>query len=542
MRASPPRSPLMATDPRGADGASFHKERIIKAAGVVSAATLISRILGYVRDMLIADLFGAKTAADAFFVAFRIPNLLRRLTAEGAMTAAFVPVYTEVYEKSGKQRAFDLACNIVTLLGVALVVISVAGALAAPWVVTALAPGFTSSQSAFNITTLLTRIMFPYLIFVSLAAVLMAMQNSMGRFFIPAAAPSLLNISIIVCALTMREWFSEPTVALAVGVMAGGVLQLALQVWELSRMGWKYVPSFNLKDADAVKIGALMIPATFGMAVAEINSFVDTLIASFLPEGSVSYLYYGNRLVQFPLGVFGVAVGVASLPSLSSEAARGGEKLVELFSHSMRLTLFIAIPAAVGLIALSAPMTNALFERGAFDATARHGVIYAIIFYALGLPAFAAVKIVVGVFYALKDTATPTISAVWCMLINLVLNLALMGPLKHGGLALATSIASFVNVGTLIWLLKKRLGALDGRRMASSAGLMTLSSLIMGFVARWYLSVFFSYEAGVMERAFHLFVALGVGALVYFISMLALGSQEALSFKRRVMAKMGMAG
>lgn len=528
----------MATDQRGSSGASFHKERIIKAAGVVSAATLISRILGYVRDMLVADLFGAKTSADAFFVAFRIPNLLRRLTAEGAMTAAFVPVYTEVYEKSGKQRAFELACNIVTLLGVALVVISVAGVLTAPWVVTALAPGFTSSQSTFNLTTLLTRIMFPYLLFVSIAAVLMAMQNSMGRFFIPAAAPSMLNIAIIVCALTMRDWFTEPTVALAVGVMIGGVLQLAMQVWELRRMGWKYVPSFNLKDADAIKIGALMIPATFGMAVAEINTFVDTLIASFLPEGSVSYLYYGNRLVQFPLGVFGVAVGVASLPSLSSEAARGGEKLVELFSHSMRLTLFIAIPAAVGLIALSGPMTNVLFERGQFDEAARYGVIYAIVFYAVGLPAFAAVKIVVAVFYALKDTATPTKSAVWCMLINLALNLALMGPLKHGGLALATSIASFVNVGMLLWLLRKRLGGLDGRRMASSVGAMTLSSLIMGAVAYWYLSLFFSYEAGTMQKAFHLLVSLGIGTLVYFVSMLAIGSPEALSFKRRVMLRL----
>ncbi|MBF0633437.1 MAG: murein biosynthesis integral membrane protein MurJ, partial [Nitrospinae bacterium] len=498
---------------------------------------LISRVLGYARDMLVADLFGAKTAADAFFVAFRIPNLLRRLTAEGAMTAAFVPVYTEVYEKSGKPRAFELACNIVTLLGVALTVISVAGVITAPWVVTALAPGFTSSEPTFNLTTLLTRIMFPYLIFVSLAAVLMAMQNSMGKFFVPAAAPSMLNIAIITCALTMRDWFAEPTVALAVGVMIGGVLQLAMQVWELRRMGWKYVPSFNLRDADAIRIGALMVPATFGMAVAEINTFVDTLIASFLPEGSVSYLYYGNRLVQFPLGVFGVAVGVAALPSLSSEAARGGEKLVELFSHSMRLTLFIAIPAMVGLIALSGPMTNVLFERGQFDEAARYGVISALVFYAVGLPAFAATKIVVGVFYALKDTKAPTKVAVWCMLINIALNLVLMGPLKHGGLALATSISAFVNVGALAWMLRKRLGKIDGRRMAMAAGLMSLSSLIMGASAYGYLSIFYSYEARTMERAFHLIVAMGIGTILYFGSMLALGSPEALSFKRRVMEK-----
>jgi putative peptidoglycan lipid II flippase len=335
----------------------------------------------------------------------------------------------------------------------------------------------------------------------------------------------------------MRDWFAEPTVALAVGVMAGGVLQLAMQVWELYRMGWRFIPSFNLKDTDAIRIGALMIPATLGMAAAEINTFVDTLIASFLPEGSVSYLYYGNRLVQFPLGVFGVAVGVAALPSFSSEAARGGEKLVELFSHSIRLTLFIAIPAAVGLIALSGPMTNVLFERGQFDLAARHGVISAIIFFAVGLPAFAAIKVVVGVFYALKDTATPTKAAVWCMALNIVLNLILMGPLKHGGLALATSLASFVNVGALVWVLRKRLGKLDGRRMSKAVGLMTMSSLIMGAFAYGYLSIFFSYEARAIARMTHLVVALGVGTLAYFGSMLALGSPEAHSFKRRVMEK-----
>lgn len=535
---SPPRCHQMATDPPTPTGNVSHKEKIIKAAGVVSAATLISRIVGYARDMIIADLFGAKTAADAFFVAFRIPNLLRRLTAEGAMTAAFVPVYTEVYESKGKLRAFELAYTIVTLLGVALTVVSVAGVLFAPWVVMALAPGFTSSEQTFNLTTLLTQIMFPYLIFVSLAAVLMAMQNSMGRFFIPAAAPTMLNIAIITCALTMRDWFDEPTVALAVGVMIGGVLQLAMQVWELRRMGWRFVPSFNFRDTDAIRIGALMVPATLGMAAAEINTFVDTLIASFLPEGSVSYLYYGNRLVQFPLGVFGVAVGVAALPSFSSEAARGGEKLVELFSHSMRLTLFIAIPAAVGLIALAGPMTNVLFERGQFDLAARHGVITAIVFFAVGLPAFAAIKIVVGVFYALKDTATPTKAAVWCMALNIVLNLILMGPLKHGGLALATSLASFANVGALVWVLRKRLGKIDGRRMATAAGLMTLSSLIMGAFAYGYLSIFFSYEARAMERMSHLLVALIIGTVAYYGSMLAMGSPEAHSFKRRVMEKM----
>ncbi|MBI4665652.1 MAG: murein biosynthesis integral membrane protein MurJ [Nitrospinae bacterium] len=514
------------------------KEKIIKAAGVVSAATLVSRVIGYARDMLIAHLFGATTAADAFFVAFRIPNLLRRLTAEGAMTAAFVPVYTEVYEKGGKPRAFALACNIVSILGVALAVVSVAGVLSAPWVVKVMAPGFTVSQHTFELTTLLTRIMFPYLLFVSLAAVLMAMQNSMGKFFIPAAAPTMLNVSIISCALLMRDWFEEPTVALAVGVMLGGVLQLWMQLWELKRMGWRFIPSFDFKDIDTRKIGLLMAPATVGMAVAEINTFVDTLLASLLPEGSISYLYYGNRLVQFPLGVFGVAVGVASLPAMSLDVAKGGGKLVELMSHAFRLTLFIAMPATVGLVTLAGPIANVLFERGEFDSAARYGTMLAIIYYAIGLPAFSGVKVVVGAFYALKDTKTPTRIGAWCMVVNVALCLVFMGPLAHGGLALATSLASFVNMGVLLWLLRKKIGPIDGKKIVRSLTMMALASAVMGGVITAYAHYLFSYGAPLLERASHLMVAVALGTAVYYGTMLALGSTEAVAVKNRIVNKL----
>ncbi len=517
------------------------KEKLTRAAGSVSLATLISRIFGFARDVIIADLFGARAVADAFFVAFRIPNLLRRFTAEGALTAAFVPVYTDKLKNEGRHAAFALACNVLTIMALFLIVVTVAGMVFAPSVVRVIAPGFTRDGQTFELTALLTRMMFPYLFFISIAAVLMAMLNSMGKFFIPAIAPALLNIAIITCALSLHDMFARPAMALAIGVLAGGVLQLSLQVWPLYKMGWRYLPRFDFGDAATLRVGALMIPAAFGMAVAEINVFVDTLLASTLPEGSVSYLYYGNRIVQFPLGVFGVAVGIAALPSMSGEVAAGGPgKLAGLVSHALRLTLFISIPSTVGLIALAEPINNVLFERGQFDETARIGATFALVMYAVGLAAFAGVKVVVSAFYALKDTATPTRVASYCMALNIALNLTLMGPMKHGGLALATSISSMVNIGFLLWLLHRRIGSVDASGIARAVWPMLCASVLMGVVVYGYAHLFFSYQSAAWIRALHLGVSISIGAVSYFTVALLMGSGEAGSLWIRI--KTGVAG
>lgn len=530
----------MTAEPPGQTEEPAAKEKITKAAGAVASATLISRVLGYVRDMIIAHLFGARAAADAFFVAFRIPNLMRRLTAEGAMTAAFIPVFTETLGKKGKKEAFRLGCDILTIGAVALVSLTAAAEIFAPWLVRAIAPGFTDDPRVFELTTLLTRIILPYLALVSIAAVLMAILNSMGRFFIPASAPALLNIAIITSALALHGRLAEPTMALAVGVVAGGFLQIAIQLPPLARLGWRYVPSFNMKDPGVRKVGALMAPAALGMAAAEINVLVDTLLASLLPEGSVSYLYYGNRITQFPLGVFGVAVGVAALPSMSGEVAKNGaEKLVELVSHSLRLTLFISIPATVGLIALAGPITNVLFERGEFGAAAREGTAFALIFYSIGLFAFSGVKVVVPAFYSLKDTKTPTRVASWLIALNVALNIILMRYLAHGGLALATSISSMANLFILLWLLKKRIGDIDGARVLASTWRMAAAAAVMVAAVAGFSTVFFSYGSGMAERAFILAAAVLIGALVYFLAALALGSREAAGLKDRMMKRAG---
>lgn len=516
------------------------KEHLTRAAGSVGLATLISRLFGYVRDMIIADLFGARSAADAFFVAFRIPNLLRRFTAEGALTAAFIPVYSEALERKGKQGAFPIICNLLTILTAFLVIVTAGGVIFAPWIVKVIAPGFTHNPHTYELTTLLTRIMFPYLLFISISATFMAALNSMGRFFIPAIAPALLNIAIISCALFLYDMFDEPTVALAIGVLIGGALQLAVQVPALVKLGFRYVPSFDLEDSATRKIGVLMIPAAFGMAVAEINVFVDTVLASLLPEGSVSYLFYGNRLVQFPLGVFGVAVGIAALPTMSAEVAKGNAgKLTDLLSHSMRLILFVSIPSTIGLIILANPIINTLFERGQFDGTARAGAALALVMYAIGLVAFAGVKVTVSAFYSLQDTSTPTRVAAWCMALNVALNLLLMGPLQHGGLALATSIASMVNILALLWLLRKRIQSIDGYNIARSGAIMLTASVIMGGAVYGYIVRFYEYDDVLATRAFHLFSSIGIGVLVYMGFMLVFGSREAISVKNRIAGKIG---
>lgn len=455
--------------------------RVVKAAGTVGLATLLSRIFGFLRDMVVAAFFGAGLATDAFFVAFRIPNLLRRLFAEGSLTIAFVPVFTEYLKKKSKEDAFELANIAFTLLSIILAFVSLIGILLSPFIVMLIAPGFTKVPAQYELTVLLTRFMFPYIFFISLVALCMGILNSMRHFAAPALAPVALNISIIIAALTLRNYFTEPIFALAVGVMIGGILQLAMQFPVLRRMGVKLKPNFNFRHPGIKKIGLLMLPAVFGAAVYQINIFVSTLLASFLSEGSVSYLYYADRIVQLPLGIFGLAIGTASLPSFSAQVARGdfGE-LKKTLSFSLRLILFVTIPAMVALIVLREPIISVLFQRGKFDLLSTVLTSRALLYYALGLCAFSAIRIIVSAFYSLQDTKTPVRVAIIAIVANIILSIALMFPLKHAGLALATSIASFVNVILLFVILKRRIGKFLERDFFLSLSRVTASSLAMG--------------------------------------------------------------
>ena len=464
--------------------------RVTKAAGIVGAATLLSRILGFVRDVVVAWFFGAGLVADAFFVAFRIPNLLRRLFAEGSLTISFIPVFTEYLYKCDREEAFRLARSAWWLLAITLAAVTVLGLVLSPLIIRIIAPGFSPSPGKFELTVLLTRIMFPYIFFIGLVALSMGILNTLGHFAAPALAPVLLNLAMIGSVLILSPHMEKPSVGLAIGVIIGGVLQLGLQIPFMIRKGFYLFVRSPLYHAAVKRIALLMTPAVFGAAVYQINIFVGTLLASLLPEGSVSYLYYADRLVQFPLGVFAIALATAVLPSLSRQAAVSDmEGLRASFSYALKLVFFVTIPAMTGLIILREPIVRLLFQRGAFDPAATRLTAEALLYYALGLWAFSGVRIVVATFYALQDTKTPVRLAVIALLVNVVLSILLMGPMRHGGLALAASLASGVNLILLIRALKKRLGWIGADDILQSVFKSTASAAVMGgviaLVALW---------------------------------------------------------
>jgi putative peptidoglycan lipid II flippase len=456
---------------------------IAKNVSIVGAATLLSRVFGFFRDLVVAYVLGAGPAADAFYVAFKLPNMMRRLFAEGSMTMAFVPIFSRLREEEGDEAAFAMARSVlVWLLSILGVVTLLAIAFARPLTL-AIAPGFTKDPVLFDHTVVLVRIIFPYILQISAVALCMGVLNSLGHFFAPAMATSELNTILILGALASYMLKVDPSIGLAWSVLAGGLGQWFMQQPYIRRHGLRWIGPWSWRDKGVVRMARLMLPTTFGAAIYQLNIMLSTLLASFLPQGSISYLYYADRLVQFPLGLFGAAVGTVALPSLAKLAAANQIKeFTEALSSSIRLTAFICLPAAAGLIALAHPMVAVLFGRGAFTPAAALATSRALLAYGVGLPAFACVRPVVAAYFALGDTKTPVWVGAVCLVVNIGLGAALMFPLTHAGLALASSISSWVNFLLLAKLLKRRLGKnwlKPGRTTWASLGL----SLLIGVVS-----------------------------------------------------------
>jgi len=518
--------------------------QVTKAAGVVGAATLLSRIFGYVRDMVFALFFGAGPVSDAFIAAFRIPNLLRRLFGEGSLTIAFIPVFTEYLTNDGKPEAFRLAGAAARLLSVILVVTAILGILLSPLIMKVVAFGFTGSPETFSLSVTLSRIMFPYVICICLVAFSMGVLNALGYFAAPALAPVFLNVGMI-GAMVLVSWYTDDITlkarGLAVGVLIGGVLQLLLQVPFLIRAGFRFWHSVRMVHPGMKRIGTLMLPATFGAAVFQINTVIQTLLASFLPLGSLSYLYYADRLVQFPLAIFGTAVATAVLPSLSRQAAaEDHEALQATFAYALKLVFFITAPSMVGLIVLREPIVALLFKRGAFGPDATKLTAEALLYYSMGLWAFSAVRILYNTFYALQDTKTPVKMAILSILANTVFGLLLMKPMGHAGLALSLSLASVLNLLLLVRYLKSRLGGLAWAGVSVSACKTVCSSAIMGAgvwtVDRLLLS---AGRASTVGLFFGITGSILVGVLLYGLSAYLMRSPELETMigiaKRRIM-------
>ncbi|WP_455377980.1 murein biosynthesis integral membrane protein MurJ [Petrachloros mirabilis] len=458
---------------------------VVKAAGLIGLATFSSRILGFIRDMVLARLFGATPAADAFFVAFRIPSLLRELFAEGSMSSAFIPVFTEYHTLKSKREAWELASAAFTTLLTIVTMVTLIGIFAAPWLVHALAPGFHESPEKLALTTLLTRVMFPYLLFISLAAVAMGVLNSVRAFAASAYAALFLNIFIIGCALFLSPLLEEPIIGVAIGVVAGGAAQFAMQLPSLKLRGLLFGFRFEPGHPGVRRIGQLMLPSLLGMSVTQINLTVSTILASFI-VGAPTYLFYGMRLIQFPLGIFGVALAMAILPTLSAQAARGAMgELRKTLGFGLQMIVFIMLPAMLGLIFLRQPIVHLFFEHGSFTARDTAETATAVLCYAVGLWAFGGVRIIVAAFYSLQDTKTPAISAAIAVAVNIVLSLLLMSPLGASGLALATAFAAMVNGGILVAVLNRRLGGVYWGPIARSAVRVMAACLPLVMVCLW---------------------------------------------------------
>ncbi|MBI5483395.1 MAG: murein biosynthesis integral membrane protein MurJ [Deltaproteobacteria bacterium] len=517
------------------------KGNIARAAGILGSATMLSRVMGMVRDMVVSRLFGAGLATDAFIAAFQIPNMLRRFFAEGALTAAFVPTFSSVLKQHGEQKAKELANICFTVLTIVMAGITLAGIIFSPYIVGLMFPGFRAEPGKFELTVLLNRLMFPYIFFISLVALCMGILNTVRHFFTPAISTVFLNISMILAALCLRSYFEVPITALAVGVLLGGLLQLVIQLPVLWDKGFPVRPNFDFTNPEVHRIALLMLPSLFGVGVYYLNITVSAILASLLPQGSVSYLYYAQRLFEFPQGIVIVSVAQAVLPSMSKQAAEGDMTgMKDSLSFAVRLTLFITVPAMAGLMVCSTPVISLLFMGGAFDYSKVVNSAEALLFYSLGLSFVALTRVLAPAFYSLKDTKTPVITAFVAFLLNLCLSLALMGPLKHGGLALATTLSALGNMLMLVWFLRRKIGPFDGKRILTT-GLKSVAASIPMTAAVMYICTFADWSLA--GQNILKFVVLGgavtAGVCIYLISTRLLRSEEALTAVSMLRKKLG---
>lgn len=504
------------------------KKQIARAAGVLGLATIISRIMGMVRDMAVSRFFGAGLQTDAFFAAFQIPNMLRRFFAEGALTSAFVPTFSEWHSQRSPEEARELANVCFTLLTIVMAGVTLAGILLAPGIVSVMFPGFRADPAKFGLTVFLNRLMFPYIFFISLLALCMGILNTVRHFFTPAISTVFLNVSMILCAWLLRDRFAVPITALAVGVLLGGVLQLLLQLPVLYRKGFPLRVRFDLHHPAVRRIALLMGPSVFGVGVYYLNITVGNILASLLPEGSVSYLYYAQRLFEFPQGIFTVSVAQAVLPSLSRQAAAGDmDAFRESLVFGLRLTLFVTIPATVGLMVCATPIFSLLFMGGEFDYAQAANAGIALFYYALGLSLVALVRVLVPAFYALKDTRTPVMVAFVAFIMNAIASLILMKPLAHGGLALASSLSALANMGLLLVFLRRKIGPFGGRALVRSGMKVLAASLPMALAVRWMVALIdWSLPGEKMLKGVVLLGAVGVGVVLFLAAASLLRSEE----------------
>ncbi len=507
---------------------------LLKSTATIGSYTLISRVLGYVRDVTIASGLGASMLSDAFLVAFKLPNFLRRLFAEGAFNSAFVPQYAGMMATEGEARARQFASEAMSFLLLVLLVVS--GVLIAimPWFMHVLAPGFAANPEKFELTIALTRITMPYIIFISLVSLLGGILNSSGKFAAVAATPIIMNLCLIIIPFFIEDITPSGAHALAIAVMVSGVLQWLWLVYFCAKKN--VLPRLQKPrlSPDVKKLMLLMAPVALGAGVAQINLVVDMILASYFGHG-VSYLYFADRINELPLAVIGIALGTALLPMLSKQFREGRrEDAFASQNRALELGLFLSLPAAAAIAVIAEPIITVMFERGAFSAHDTLQTYRALVAFSLGLPAFIMIKILGPGFFANEDTKTPFKIATLCVVLNLVLNLILMIPLAHVGMALATSIAAWVNVILMLLVLKKREWVRLSPKLGVEIGKILLGCLLMA-AALWQLMPWLSGQLhqGEIERAAALILTVLAGSAAYFTAAIASNTLGLRSWLRR---------
>lgn len=520
----------------GSEASAPKKRGLLGSSLIVSMGTMLSRVLGLARDVVFANLLGAAPNADAFFVAFKIPNFLRRLFAEGAFSQAFVPVLTEVKEKGTHEQVKALVNRVAGVLGGSLFVLTAFAMLMAPWVALIFAPGFSRDAAKLALTADLIVWTFPYLMLISLTGFCGAILNTYGRFAVPAYTPVLLNLSLISAAIFWSPTMPEPALGLAMGVSLAGVVQLLFQLPSLHALKLTPQPIWDTRDPGVRKILVLMVPALFGVSVSQINLLLDTVLASLLPDGSVAWLYYSDRLTELPLGVFAIAIATVILPALSALNTRAdSEAFSQTLVWAIRNVLLIAVPATAALWILAEPILVTLFQYGAFsegDVTMSAASLRA---YTLGLGAFMLIKVLAPGYYARQDMKTPVKIGIIAMVSNMVLNVAFVFPLMwyfdmgHVGLALATSASAWINAGLLFLGLRRggvpMSGVLGGKYAFRLMVAVTVMAVLLVFtvpeVDRWL-------EANVWWRVSRISVLVfaGIGSFVVLLGALGLRLRE----------------
>ena len=512
---------------------------IMRSFGVVALSTLCSRVLGLIRDVLMAAYFGAARTADVFYISFMIPNLFRRLVAEGALTISFIPVYTESLIHDGEDESMKLAQKVMTAQAIFLVAIITAGIVFTPQIMK-LFFGRNDSPEVLSLSVNLTQLMFPYLFFVGFVAFAMGYLNSHRHFFSPAIAPVLLNVGMITGIVFISRLFKNPIYGVAIGVLLGGFLQLAIQIPYMIKEGFVFKISVDFKHPGIRKIFRMLTPALFGIAIYQINTLVSNMLATMIPEGSVSYIYYTNRLTELVLGVFIVSIGNVILPEMSRLTALDDNvKFKKLFSDAVSSALFLAVPATAALIAAGIPVISVIFMHGKFNYNDVVLTYYSLVSASVGIIFVAALRITTPAFYAMKDTKTPVISAAVSLIVNVVAGYILMHtPLKHAGLTLANTISAIVQMGILLALLNKKTGGIDVKRILTSLMKFTIASAVMAALVVW-IGSFADWKNGAMLiKCIFLMLIVSAGGGVYFFMCYMLRSDEMLYFARRIRSRL----